>query len=151
MKKSVNAKSQGKNAGNMRGKPFEQGNPGRPKGSLNKVTLAIEELLEGEAEKLTRKAIELALAGDLTAIKLCLDRICPPRKSRLINIQLPDTKTIIGISDAQAIVIQAVSEGSLTPEEGHIVSNIVESRRKSVETEELEQRVNALEENSSQS
>jgi hypothetical protein len=50
-----------------RGRPFAPGNPGRPKGSRNKATLAAEALLDGEAEALTRKAIELALAGDVTA------------------------------------------------------------------------------------
>jgi hypothetical protein len=56
------------------------GNPaGRPKGSRNKTTLAIEALLEGEAEALTRKAIERALEGDMAALRLCMDRLAPPR------------------------------------------------------------------------
>jgi Family of unknown function (DUF5681) len=38
-------------------KPGESGNPaGKPKGARNKVTLAIEALLDGEAEALTRKS-----------------------------------------------------------------------------------------------
>ena len=46
------------------------GNPsGKPKGSLNRVTLAIQSLLDGEGEELTRKAIELAKDGDLTALR----------------------------------------------------------------------------------
>ena len=78
------------------------GNPsGKPKGSLNRVTLAIQSLLDGEGEELTRKAIELAKDGDLTALKLCLERICPPRKSRPISIDLPDVKTSEGVSLAQ--------------------------------------------------
>jgi hypothetical protein len=68
------------------GRPFEpgqSGNPaGRPKGSRNKATLAVEVLLDGEAESITRKAIELAKKGDLAAIRLCLDRIASPRKDR---------------------------------------------------------------------
>src|ERR1700693_659671 len=63
----------------QRGKPFTpgaSGNPdGRPKGSRNKSTLALEALLDGQAEALTQKAVELALAGDITALRLCLDRI----------------------------------------------------------------------------
>jgi Family of unknown function (DUF5681) len=55
------------------GRPFEpgqSGNPaGRPKGSRNKATLAVEALLDGEAEEITRKAIELAKKGDLAAIR----------------------------------------------------------------------------------
>jgi hypothetical protein len=50
---------------------------GRPVGSRHKTTLAIEALLEGEAEGLTRKAIEMALSGDMIALRLCLDRIAP--------------------------------------------------------------------------
>jgi hypothetical protein len=63
------------------------GNPGgRPPGSRNRATLLMETLLEGEAEQLTRKAIELALAGDLNALRLCLDRLLPPSKDRLISL-----------------------------------------------------------------
>ena len=53
----------------------KSGNPkGRPKGARNKATLAAEALLDGDAETITKKAIELAKAGDLTAIRLCLRR-----------------------------------------------------------------------------
>jgi hypothetical protein len=55
-------------------KPGQSGNPnGRPNGARNATTIAIEELLDGEAEALTRKAIELAKAGDMQALRLCMD------------------------------------------------------------------------------
>ena len=58
-----------------RGRPFAKGvsgNPaGRPVGSRNKATLLALQLLEGEAEALTRKAVEQALEGDTTALRLC--------------------------------------------------------------------------------
>ncbi|WP_346658170.1 DUF5681 domain-containing protein [Bradyrhizobium sp. 138] len=61
--------------------PGQSGNPrGRPRGSRNRTTLAVEALLEGEAEALTRKAIELATGGDIQALRICLDRLCPPRR-----------------------------------------------------------------------
>ncbi len=118
---------------------------GKPKGSLNKVTLAIQSLLDGEGEALTRKAIELAKDGDLTAIKLCLERILPVRKSRPINIDLPDVSTGEGVSEAQAVVVQAVGEGEITPEEGQVLSSILEARRKSIETADHEARLSKLE------
>ena len=66
----------------VRGRPFvkgRSGNPrGRPAGSRNKKTLAAAVLLEGESEALTRKAVELALEGDPTALRLCIERILPP-------------------------------------------------------------------------
>ncbi len=69
-----------------RGK-FAPGNKlgkGRPRGALNKVTLAVQNLLDGEAEELTRKAIELAKGGDMAALRLCFDRLLPPRKGRKV-------------------------------------------------------------------
>jgi hypothetical protein len=71
-----------KYAGNTRGKPFQAGNPGRPKGSKNATTLLMESLLDGQAQALTQKAIELALTGDMAALRLCLERVLPPRKDR---------------------------------------------------------------------
>ena len=44
------------NAGTTRGRPFQLGNPGRPKGARHRTTLAMQALLEGEGEALTRKA-----------------------------------------------------------------------------------------------
>ena len=51
---------------------FGLGNPGKPKGTRHKATQAALTLLDGEAEGLTRKAVELALGGDTTALRLCL-------------------------------------------------------------------------------
>jgi len=67
-------------AGTQRGRPFakgKSGNPaGKPKGARHRVTLATEALLDGEAEALTRKAVEMALAGDGAALRLCLEGPC---------------------------------------------------------------------------
>ena len=95
----------GPKAGTTRFKP---GNPGRPKGARHKTTLAIEALLDGEAEALTRRAIELALEGDLIALRLCLERICPPRKDRPVTFGLSKLETAADAKNAAAAVIAAV-------------------------------------------
>jgi hypothetical protein len=59
---------------------FTHGNPGRPQGARHKATQAALPLLEGEAEALTRQAVTMALAGDGAALRLCIERIAPPRK-----------------------------------------------------------------------
>ena len=64
------------NGRNTAGK-FTSGNVGRPKGARNKQTLAIESLLEGQAEALTQTAISKALNGDSMALRLCMERIAP--------------------------------------------------------------------------
>src|SRR5829696_9046048 len=97
-----------------RGGRFKPGNPGRPKGARHKTTLAIEALLDGEAEVLTRKAIELAKAGDLVALRLCLDRICPPRRERPVSFALPELSTAADAKLAASGLVKAVADGELT-------------------------------------
>ncbi len=76
-----------------RGRPFEKGRSGYPggrrAGSRNKKTLAAMALLEGEAEGLTRKAVELAMRGDPAALRLCLERILPPCRERAVKFAVP--------------------------------------------------------------
>src|SRR6266576_1444550 len=79
----------GISAGNTRGRPLEPSNPGRPKGARHKATLAAEALLDGDAEGLTRKCVEMALGGDSTALRLAMERIVPPRRERPVNFQIP--------------------------------------------------------------
>jgi len=97
-------------------KPGESGNPaGRPQGSRHKATLAMEALLDGEAETITRKAIDLALAGDSTMIRLCLDRVLPARRDRPVTFALPPIATVSDAVTASAALTTAVANGDLTP------------------------------------
>jgi len=128
-------------------KPGQSGNPkGRPKGALNRTTRAILSLMEGEAEDITRTAIEAAKGGDMAAVRLVLDRLVPIAKERHVALSgFPDTSTAAGISAASAAVVEAVTAGALTPGEGVTLSNLLEGRRKALETQELEARIAALE------
>ena len=88
------------------------GNPGgRPKGSLNKATLATQALLDGEAEALTRKVVELAKDGNPVALRLCLDRLLPPRKDRPINFTLPRIEGAQDLVKALGAILEAVAQG----------------------------------------
>ncbi|HMD66043.1 MAG TPA: hypothetical protein VKG22_05270 [Stellaceae bacterium] len=51
-------------------------------------TRAAELWLDGEATALTRKPIELALVGDPTAMRFCLERILPPCRERTLSARL---------------------------------------------------------------
>lgn len=58
------------------------GNPkGRPKGARNKTTTMAEALLEGQAEALVQKLVSMALEGNITALRLCLERLIPPKRA----------------------------------------------------------------------
>ncbi len=133
----------------QRGRPFQKGqsgNPsGRPQGSRHKVSVAIENLLEGEAEALTRKAIQLALEGDLIALRLCLERLCPPVKQRPVRIEMPIVKSASEAVGAMTAVLESVSTGEITTGEGQALADMIERFRRVLETEELERRIGALE------
>ena len=72
-----------KNGRNTAGQ-FSAGNSGRPKGSRNKATIAIESLLQGQAEALTQTAVTITLEGDSIALRLCMERIVPAPKDQPI-------------------------------------------------------------------
>ena len=122
------------------------GNPaGRPRGSRNRATLLIESLLEDEAETLTRKAIELAKGGDLTALRLCLERILPVRKDRPIQLSLPPTETVKQIAAAMGAVCRAIAEGQVTPSEGEALCNVLVAQQAVRVNADLESRMQEIE------
>ena len=133
-----------KNGRNTDGK-FTDGNSGRPRGSRNKATIAIESLLEGQSEALTQTAISKALDGDSVALRLCLDRIVPPMKDKPVIFPLPQMKDAMNASQAAGSVLSAVSEGTLTPIEGTRVMGLIDSYRRTLELTEIENRVKVLE------
>jgi hypothetical protein len=127
--------------------PGISGNPhGRPEGSRNKATLAVQALMDGEAENLTRKIVKLAKGGDLDALRFCLSRIIPPQKNRAIALKLPRLKTATDIPKAFECVLHAVGEGEVSPTEAQALGAIIESCGKGLELSEIETRLKALEE-----
>jgi hypothetical protein len=128
-----------------RGRPFRKGNPGRPSGARHKSTLAIEALLEGEAEAIGRKVIEKALEGDATALRLAMERLYPVRKGRPLAFDMPPLDGATDLSLALGSVLTAIATGELTAEEGVSLAQIIDARRRSIETMELERRILDLE------
>jgi len=124
---------------------FGPGNPGKPQGARHRATQAALALLDGEAEALTRQAVTMALGGDTTALRLCLERIAPPRKDVAVTFDLPRMETAFDAAKAAGAVLGAVADGELTPTEGAHIMALVETYRRTLETTELEARLAALE------
>ena len=118
---------------------------GRPKGARHKTTVAVEVLLDGEAEAITRKAIEKAKQGDMIAIRLCMDRIAPQRKDRHIAFSFPMMETAKDAAVAAASIVKNVAEGELTPSEAGELMKIVESFARSLLVSDFEERLERLE------
>jgi len=126
----------------------QSGNPaGKPKGARHRATLAAEALLDGEAEALTRKAIELALAGDPIALRLCLDRILPPRRERPLRFVLPELRSAADASSAMAAILAAVASGDTCLAEAGELAKLVDAffrAAEAVEKAELQESENSL-------
>ena len=122
------------------------GNPaGRPKGARNRTTVAVEEILDGEAEALARKAIELALAGDTVALRLCLERIAPAKRERPTPFALPKLETAADAVQASAALVEAVAAGELTTAQAAELGKLVESYIKAIEVTDVVERLERLE------
>ena len=127
--------------------PGVSGNPaGRPRGARHKTTLAALVLLEDEADKLTRKAVDLALAGDVTALRLCLDRLVPPCREAPITLDLPRLETRADAPRVLSFLLAQVSRGELTPGEAEKLARLVSEYHKAVQLTEIEERMRRLEE-----
>ena len=127
-------------------KPGTSGNPaGKPAGTRSKSTQLLLVLMQDGAQKITQAVIEAAQGGDLMAAKIILDRVMPPAKERPVCVDLPDTSTSEGVTAAQNAILQAVATGELLPGEATTLSNIVEAKRRAIETHELAGRITQLE------
>jgi hypothetical protein len=127
----------------VRGRPFADGNSGRKPGSKNRGTIIAAALLEGDAEALLRKAIEVALSGDVPMLRFLLGRILP--RDRVIKIGLPQMEFADDGVKALGYVMHAVSDGTITPSEGAELATIVKSYTDAIDTADLVKRFEALE------
>lgn len=92
----------------------------------------MENMLEGEQEKITRKCIDMALAGDPTALKIVWDRLCPVRRGRPLQ----------GLARQKGegtieMILREVLEGNVTPEEGHSVLQMIEGAARVAVAQEM--------------
>src|ERR1700722_799101 len=125
--------------------PGNPGGPGRPQGSRNKATLALDKIADDAGEDILKKMVEAALDGELRAGELVLQRIWPSRKSRPIALTLPAIQSASDVVAAVGAVADAVGAGEITPDEGQAVASILEAKRRAIETVDLEARLSALE------
>lgn len=135
------------NTGEIQGRfqKGQSGNPaGKPKGARHKTTLAVQALLDGEAEALTRKAVEFALAGDTAAMRLCLERIAPAYKPSAAPVRLSSPPPN-NLTDTARAFVQAAACGELAPDIAAQLVAAVASVARIEELETLKQRVEAIE------
>ena len=94
---------------------------------------------------MTRKAIEKAKEGDTTALRLCLDRIAPPRKDRTIEFELPEVTTPADVLKAAGALLVGAATGQLSPSEAAELSKLLDGYRSALTAVDLEARIARLE------
>jgi hypothetical protein len=123
----------------------QSGNPsGRPKSTFNQSTQMIKDLLLENSEALIRKMIELALDGDMTALKICIDRICPPLKaqSQAVNIDYNQEQ---GLTQTAKHILEQVTQGIIPPDIGSQLINSIITITRTKDIEEIQKRIEAIE------
>lgn len=101
--------------------------------------------MESEGIAITRKAMEMALRGDLLALRLCLERIYPARKERLIDLPLAGIRTAQDTATAISTVLAAIGDGRLTPGEGQALAEIIDAKTRTIQAEDHDRRIAAIE------
>jgi hypothetical protein len=73
------------------------------------------------------------------------ERLAPPRKDRHVTIALPSITNLSDVLAAQGEIIRCAAAGELTPSEAQSMAALLDLRRRTIETLELEARLAALE------
>jgi Family of unknown function (DUF5681) len=132
------------------GRPFQAGRSGNPagkrKGTRHQTTLFAEQLMSDDVGAVVAKVLKAAKSGSMSAAKLILDRVVPPRKGRPLAISLPDVKSPSGVTDALAAVVAAMASGRISTDEAAAIAAVIEGQRRALETEQLEARMILVEE-----
>lgn len=98
---------------------------GRKQGSRNNATLATVNMIEGERDAITRKCIDLALAGSVPMLKCVLERLVPVAKHPKVNLSLPSIDSLDDIPKVTKVILANVCSGHLSIEDGSKLSSVV--------------------------
>jgi Family of unknown function (DUF5681) len=124
----------------------QSGNPaGRPRGSRNKASIHMQEMLEEKAEALVNKIVELAMGGNIAALRLCLDRLVPTRKNEPLACEMPPLARAADAVAAIAGIASAAVAGDVTPDEAAKLAKVVSLYVNTLEAHQFEHRLAQLE------
>ncbi|MFK7794611.1 MAG: DUF5681 domain-containing protein [Gammaproteobacteria bacterium] len=126
--------------------PFKKGQSGNPKGRKPGLSnqAKFRGLIEAHIPSLVDTVVKKALAGDMTAMKICIDRVCPPLKARdeLIKINKMGSQQLL---DQANTVLLEMHSGKISPTEAGSIMRVLESKTKILEIVDLTARIEELE------
>ena len=125
-------------------KPGQSGNKkGRPPGIKDKRT-ELRALLQPHAEKLLKKAVDMALEGDQAALRMCLERLVPTVKATTEPVKT-DIPTTGSLAEQGQALFQAAVKGKISSDEASRLMSILASQVRIIEATCLDERIQALE------
>ena len=124
----------------------QSGNPaGRPRGARNKQSIAAEKLFADDAEELAKVAIDLAKAGDIAALRLCLDRICAPHRHRPVPFEMPALDVAADAVGAMGTLMEGIAGGELSAPEAAGLAKVIQGYTQTLTTFDHDKRIANLE------
>ena len=124
----------------------QSGNPaGRPRGARNKQTIAAEKRFADDAKELAKIAIDLAKAGDIAALRLCLDRICAPHRQRPVPFDMPALGVAADAVGAMGTLMEGIAGGELSAPEAAGLAKVIQGFTQALNTADLDKRIAELE------
>jgi hypothetical protein len=124
----------------------QSGNPaGRPRGSRNRAATRIRELLGPKTDELVGKLVELALAGNVGAIRLCLDRLAPAGKYESLLCELRPLEKAADAVGAMAGLASAAAAGEVTADEAAKFAKMISVYVDTLEAHDFDERLTKLE------
>jgi len=133
---------------------FTAGNPGGPGGARRRpsdLRRAAEEAITAEhVQAMMRKATRMALEGNLTAMRLVLERTTgrapeTPMDVEPIRIQLPRLQTAAHCNTAIERLFDGIVKGEVDRETAKLLIDTIQARLKVLEVTSLEERLAELE------
>jgi hypothetical protein len=105
-----------------------------------------EALLRGSAVSIVDAVVNRALAGNIPAAKLLLERILPDPSNRLISFDLREIKCVDDALAASKDVIAAVAQGKINLHEAQAVTKLLQNYIDNNAQREFAKRLSVLEE-----
>jgi Family of unknown function (DUF5681) len=126
-------------------KKGQSGNPaGKPPGIHSRHATQVKELIASRLPELVEKAIGMALDGDSAALKICLERVCPPMRPRddAVTLDMPKGETLANLGRR---ILEGMGNSSLTPDQAYRLLQSLQALSSIESADQFEARIAALE------
>lgn len=104
-----------------------------------------DEIEAGDGESVAKKKVRPTLDQRINASRWLADRLLPTAKTAMIEVDLPASDDAEGVLGAVGAVVAGVAAGEIAPDEGKLLADLLEAKRRAVETDDLGRRVAAIE------